>query len=91
MSGFGYDYFQDHLTQQKIAAPALLNRTGLWGAGGDYAYEALNLVDGRRTVGEVRDDLAAIYGPLPLAEVIEYLGDMEKIGVLHREGVNHAP
>jgi aminopeptidase YwaD len=91
MGGFGYDYFQDHIAQRKIAAPALLNRTGFWGAGGDYAYEALNLVDGRRTVGDVRDALAAIYGPLPLAEVIEYLGDMEKIGVLRREGAHHAP
>jgi hypothetical protein len=95
MGGFGYDYFQDHTAKLKIAAPALLNRAGLWGAGGDYAYEALNLVDGRRTVGEVRDALAAIYGPLPLAEVIEYLGDMEKIGLLQREiprrEANHAP
>ena len=82
MGGFGYDYFQDHTVKREIAAPALLNRTGLWGAGGDYAYEALNLVDGRRTVGEIRDALAAIYGPLPLPEVIEYLGDLEKIGVL---------
>jgi hypothetical protein len=90
MGGFGYDYFQDHIAMKKIAAPALLKREGFWGAGGDYAYEALNLVDGRRTVGDVRDALAAIYGPLPLAEVIEYLGDMEKIGVLQREA-NHAP
>jgi aminopeptidase YwaD len=91
MTGFGYDYFQDHTARQGIAAPALLKRDGLWGAGGDYAYEALNLVDGRRTVREVRDALAAIYGPLPLAEVTEYLGDLEKIGVLQREGAAHAP
>ncbi len=90
MGGFGYDYFQDHSVKLGIAAPALLNRTGLWGAGGDYAYEALNLVDGRRTVGEIRDALAAIYGPLPLPEVIEYLDDLEKIGVLKREA-SHAP
>jgi aminopeptidase YwaD len=86
MGGFGYDYFQDHFqdhTQaQKLASPALLKFTGLWGAGGDYAYEALNLVDGRRTVGEVRDALAAIYGPIPLTVVAEYLGDLAQIGVL---------
>jgi hypothetical protein len=91
MGGFGYDYFQDHIAKQGIAAPALLQRTGLWGAGGDYAYEALNLVDGRRTVREVRDALAAIYGPLPLAEVAEYLGDLETIGVLQRKEASHAP
>ena len=44
-------------------------RDGLWG--GDYAYEALNLVDGRRTVGQIRDALAAIYGPVPVSEVID--------------------
>ena len=90
MGGFGYDYFQDH-SSAGARAPALLKRTGLWGAGGDYAYEALNLVDGRRTVREVRDALAAIYGPLPLAEVAEYLADLEKIGVLQTRRSPHAP
>ena len=68
-----------------------MKRTGLWGGGAEYAYEALNLADGRRTVGEIRDALAAIYGPLPLAEVAEYLDDMEKIGILSREGKPSAP
>jgi len=89
MAGFGYDYFQDRTAKQGVAAPALLKRTGLWGS--DYAYEALNLVDGRRTVREVRDALAAIYGPVPTAEVAEYLEDLKKIGVLQREEDPHAP
>src|SRR5947209_14479310 len=82
MGGFGYDWFEDHSAAKSIPAPALAKRTGLWGGGGEYAYEALNLVDGRRTVRQIRDDLAAICGPVPLAEVAEYLGAMEKIGVL---------
>ncbi|HEV2852062.1 MAG TPA: M28 family peptidase [Thermoanaerobaculia bacterium] len=90
MGGFGYDYFQDHIARKGIAAPALLKRTGLWGGGGEYAYEALNLVDGKRTVGEIRDALAAIYGPLPVEEVAEYLGALEKIGILTRGGDRHA-
>src|SRR5436305_4000985 len=91
MGGFGYDWFEDHSAAQGITAPALTKRTGLWGGGGEYAYEALNLVDGRRTVRQVRDDLAAICGPLPVAEVAEYLAAMEKIGVLRRERGPHAP
>ncbi|PYQ55353.1 MAG: hypothetical protein DMF53_28260 [Acidobacteria bacterium] len=91
MTVFGYDYFQDHIAQKGIAAPALLKRTGLWGGGAEYAYEALNLVDGRRTVREIRDALAAIYGPVPLPEVTEYLGDLETIGILQREKSAHAP
>ncbi|HEY4590998.1 MAG TPA: M28 family peptidase, partial [Thermoanaerobaculia bacterium] len=91
MTVFGYDYFQDHIAQKGIAAPALLKRTGLWGGGAEYAYEALNLVDGRRTVREIRDALAAIYGPVPYPEVTEYLGDLETIGILQREKASHAP
>ncbi len=73
------------------SSPALLKRTGLWGGGAEYAYEALNLVDGGRTVSEIRDALAAIYGPLPLAEVAEYLADLEKIHILQRGRASHAP
>lgn len=81
MGGFGYDYFQDKAAEKGIAAPALLGRNPLWGEA-SYAYEALNLVDGRRTVRQIRDDLAAIYGPVPVSEVAEYLVALEKIGVL---------
>jgi aminopeptidase YwaD len=91
MGGFGYDWFQDHTAAKGIAAPALTKRSGLWGGGGEYAYEALNLVNGQRTVGQIHDDLAAIYGPLPVAEVAEYLAAMEAIGVLRRGGAAHAP
>jgi aminopeptidase YwaD len=83
MGGFGYDYFEDKTSAAGIARPALLGRQPLWGEA-SYAYEALNLVDGRRTVAEIRDALAAIHGPVPVAEVAEYLGVLEKIGILRR-------
>jgi hypothetical protein len=42
--------------------------------GGDVlAYETLNLVDGKRTVAEIRDFLSGRYRSVPLAEVAEYL------------------
>jgi aminopeptidase YwaD len=84
MVGFGYDYLLDKSAALGLPAPALLHRTGLWGNGAEYAYEALNLVDGRRTAGEIRDALAAIYGPLPEAEVEELLRTLARIGVLTR-------
>jgi aminopeptidase YwaD len=80
MTGFGYSYFEDRREAQKIAVPALSRRQGLWGS--EYTYEALNLVDGRRSVRDIRDALTAIYGPVPLAEVAEYLEDLRRIGVL---------
>jgi hypothetical protein len=38
-----------------------------------YAYEIVNFVNGRRTTGEIRDAVAAEYGPLPLSLVVDYL------------------
>jgi len=84
MSGFGYSYLADKLAEKKIATPALLSTQGLWGGGEEYGYETLNLVDGRRTVRQIHDDVAAIYGPVPIGAVTEYLGALEKIGLLTR-------
>ncbi|HWM88690.1 MAG TPA: DUF4910 domain-containing protein [Kofleriaceae bacterium] len=81
MGVFGYDYFDAHFRGQR---PALLGYTGARGEGGDYAYEALNLVDGKRTVSAIRDDLAAIFGPVPLATVLGYLRALESIGAVIR-------
>jgi aminopeptidase YwaD len=79
MSGFGYDYFDDKWGDRP--RPRLLAARAQWGAGG-YAYEALNLVDGRRTAQQIGDMLSAIYGPVPLDVVVEYLRALETIGVL---------
>ena len=78
---FGYDYFDAH---HKGPKPALLNYRGARAEGEDYAYEALNLVDGRRTVRQIRDDLSAIYGPVPLEIVLTYLRALEAIDVVRR-------
>jgi len=84
MVGFGYDYLKDRAGRLGLPVPRLLDQAGLWGTGAEYGYEALNLVDGRRTVRQVRDDLAAILGPVPVELVIEYLRTLARIGVLAR-------
>src|SRR6266852_4723438 len=38
-----------------------------------YAYEIVNFVNGKRTVGEIRDAVSAEYGPLPVNLVADYL------------------
>ena len=84
METFGYNYFDAHY---RGPAPALLSYHGSGGLSAEepeYAYEALNLVDGRRTVQEIRDDLAAIYGPVPLDAVLAYLRALESIHVIQR-------
>ena len=79
---FGYDYFADHAKAAGIATPKLLSYDGEWGAGAEYAYEALNLVDGKRSVQQIADDLAAEYGPIPTDLVLEYLTALKGIGLV---------
>ncbi|MGB6630171.1 MAG: M28 family peptidase [Terriglobales bacterium] len=38
-----------------------------------YAYEIVNFVNGKRSVGEIRDAVSAEYGPLPVNLVADYL------------------
>jgi len=82
MSAFGYDYFTDHYGAERERAIRLLQFQGLRGAGGDYAYEVLNYVNGRRTAQQIRDAVSATYGPIPLELLVEYLRALESIRVI---------
>ncbi len=84
MAVFGYDYFADHLGAERAKALELLRYQGLRGDGADYALEALNFVDGVRTVQAIRDALSAEFGPVPVGLVASYLHALEEIGVLQR-------
>ena len=79
---FGYDYFADHAKAAGVTTPKLLSYQGLWGGGEEYAYEALNFVDGKRRVLEICDAVSAEYGPVPVELVVEYLKALEKIGIV---------
>lgn len=81
MDGFGYSWFDDHLARAGLTRPRLLQRQP-GGDGPSFGYEALNLVDGRRSVGEIRDTLAVTVGDAPVEEVAEYLGTLARLGVL---------
>ena len=82
MSAFGYSYMSDKYGADRHARLHLRNYTGSHGSSGQYVYEALNLVDGNRTVSEIRDWLTAELGPVPVAIVSEYLTALEEIGVI---------
>jgi aminopeptidase YwaD len=79
---FGYDYFAVHAASAGIPTPKLLSYEGLWGAGEEYAYEVLNFADGKRNARQIRDRVAAEYGPVPVELVVEYLQALDKIGVV---------
>ena len=83
MDGFGYSWFDDHLGRAGLPRPRLLSRTPD-GEGPSFGYEALNLVDGYRSVGEIRDALAATVGSAPVEEVAEYLDTLARLGVLEQ-------
>jgi aminopeptidase YwaD len=82
MGAFGYSYLQDKLAEDDYAELKLRRYSGLWGGSGQYVYEALNFVDGSRTVSDIRDWLTAELGPVPLEVVEEYLAALESIDVI---------
>jgi len=81
MNGFGYSWFDDRLARAHLPRPRLLAREPD-GEGASLGYEALNLVDGQRSVGEIRDALAATVGAAPQQEVAEYLDILARLGVI---------
>jgi aminopeptidase YwaD len=78
---FGYDFAG---AKSSAPQPKLLDYQGMWGGGEEYAYEVLNFADGERNAQEIRDAVSAEYGPIPLELVVEYLENLEKIGIVRR-------
>jgi len=50
--------------------------------GGDARFELVNFIDGRRGISEIRDALAAEFGPVPLEAIARYLEDLVTVGVI---------
>ena len=81
MHAFGYSYIEEHLPADEYLRLKLT---------GTLAYEALNLVDGQRTVAEIHTwllaqcgaDCADGSGRLSKEDVAAYLAALEKIGVV---------
>jgi len=84
MNAFGYSYLEAKLGEEELAALALPNHSTQYGSGGMFTYEALNFVDGTRTVSDIRDWLVAEMGEVSLQAVAEYLQALESIDVIRR-------
>jgi hypothetical protein len=65
-------YYYDHLAE--VLGPDAKTTTALSERdhGDVLAYEALNLVDGKRTVTDIRDILTGRYEPVSVREIAEY-------------------
>ena len=86
MNAFGYSYVRDKYGDAAYDELQLPRYSGTHGSGGEFAYEALNLVDGSRTVSDIRDWLTAELGPVPLEYVTRYLGALAEIDVVRPKG-----
>ena len=82
MSVFGYDYLSDKLGLERVSKLRLLQHPGLWGSGGDYAYDVLNLARADMRVIDIRNAVSAMYGPVGLDLVLEYLTALEEARVV---------
>jgi hypothetical protein len=81
------DVLLDRLGSERVAKIKLLDSGGnrlfrVQDRGALYAYEIVNLVDGKRSVGEIRDSVAAEYGPIPLDVVADYLKACEEAKIV---------
>ena len=86
MGAFGYSYLSDHYGADKTSSLRLRSYSGLRGGGGQYVYETLNFVDGKKTASDIRDWLTTELGPVPLEYVTEYLEALESIDVIRTVG-----
>ena len=77
-------YYYDHL-DAALGDPDR-KPTALEQRGGPFAFEALNFVDGKRSVSEIRDLLTGRYSPVPPAEVAEWLDLLAKADVVKLRG-----
>jgi hypothetical protein len=72
------DVLLDRLGAERVAKIKLLesDSSSLLKAqerGAIYAYEIVNFIDGKRTVAEIRDAVAAEFGPIAVDVVADYL------------------
>jgi hypothetical protein len=67
---------------QLSAADAAWYSTRAFTLSGNARFELVNFIDGESTVTEIRDALAAEYGPVSVEQVGHYLDDLVKVGVV---------
>jgi aminopeptidase YwaD len=84
MHAFGYSYIEDKLGAEALQSLRLPQHSTPFGNGRMFTYEALNFVDGQRSVSDIRDWLVAELGDVPLDVVAEYLAALESIDVIRK-------
>jgi hypothetical protein len=78
---FRPEYGRDWMIE-KTGDPGFVDKVRLARRGHYYLYETLNFAAGERNLEEIRQAVAAEYGPAPLEEIEEYFRLLEKVGVV---------
>jgi len=73
-------YYYDHL--KEVLGEDTNTQVGLAAGDDVIAYEALNLVDGRRSLSEIRDVLSGLYQPVSAGDVGAYFELLERAHVV---------
>jgi hypothetical protein len=81
------DVLLDRLGSERVSKIKLINGQSnrlirVQDRGALYAYEIVNSVDGKRSAGEIRDAVAAEYGPIPIDVVVDYLRACEEAKIV---------
>jgi len=76
---YGGAWLEERLGDRELLDLALL-RDGQY-----VAYEALNFVDGRRDLLQIRDVVSAEFSPVPAGHIAEFFALLEKAGVVSFE------
>ncbi|HEY7911462.1 MAG TPA: DUF4910 domain-containing protein [Blastocatellia bacterium] len=79
MQVYYFNYISDNASGVDTS---IVERIAARPSGEIILYEILNLVDGKRTVQDIRDYLSAAYGAVTAEDVNDYLALLEKIGVV---------
>ena len=78
MHGFGYSYIEDKLGLRRYGKLSLLKEK----LGDEKSYEALNLVNGKRSFSEIHDRLIYQFGKTSSKALAEYLTALRDIKVI---------
>ena len=81
------DVLRDRLGAERVRQIKLLNADSsrllnAQDSGAIYAYEIVNFVDGKRSVGDIRNAVSAEFGPIPLDVVSDYLKACEEAKII---------
>lgn len=79
MNVYYYDYIKDHLPNENLE---VLEKLEALPQGGTISYETLNLIDGKRSVAEIKYILIAAYGEMPEELLLNYIKLLQKANVI---------